>query len=81
MDPARTLAHRFLSLPYVGRMEVAKSLSLLRDEDEALPETERSKRIFVRARENRQLAQLWTAVEQRHADSKYLTNPFEQQGE
>jgi predicted phosphodiesterase len=81
MDPARTLAHRFLSLPYVGRMEVAQSLSLLRDEDEALPETERSKRIFVRARENRQLAQLWTAVEQRHADSKYLTNPFEQQGE
>ena len=77
MDPARTLAHRFLSLPFVGRMEVAQALKLLQNEDESLPETERSKRIFVRAKENRLLAQLWNEVEKRHGDGMHPTNPFE----
>jgi hypothetical protein len=77
MDPARTLAHRFLGLPFVRRMEVAQALSLLRDEDETLQETERSKQIFVRAKENRKLAQLWDEVEKRHGDGMYATNPFE----
>ncbi|HZZ42459.1 MAG TPA: metallophosphoesterase [Tepidisphaeraceae bacterium] len=77
MDPARTLAHRFLSLPYVRRMEVAQSLKLLRDEDEGIQEAERSKRIFTRAKESRQLAQLWNEVERQHGDGKYSTNPFE----
>lgn len=77
MDPARTLAHRFLSLSFVRRMEVAQALSLLRDEDEGLSEIERSKRIFVRAKENHQLAQLWNEVERRHGDARYSSNPFE----
>lgn len=77
MDPARTLAHRFLSLSFVDRMEVAQTLKLLRDEDEGLTEGERSRQLFVRAKETRQLAQLWDEVERHHGDHKYVVNPFE----
>jgi hypothetical protein len=58
-------------------MEVAQLLKLLRDEDGDLVETERSKRIFARAKENRQLAELWKEVERRHGDGKHPINPFE----
>ena len=76
MDPARTLAYRFLTLPFVRRMAVAQALQLLRDEDESVTDVERSRRIFSRAQEGRQLGPLWDEVERLHGDGKYPINPF-----
>lgn len=81
MDPNRTLAHRFLSLAFVDRMQIAQNLGLLTNDDEGRPEGEVYKAFFRRAKARNLLAELWDLVESRHADSKYTENPFRVKGD
>ena len=76
MDPNRTLAHRFLSLAFVDRMQIAQELGLLSNEDEGMPESGVFKAFFQRAKARGLLADLWDRVESLHADSRFSTNPF-----
>ena len=77
VNPARTLTYRFLSLPYVSRIEVAQVLGLLEDYDKGVRDGELFRRFFRRAKEKDILARLWNEVEVRHADGRYSENPFE----
>jgi hypothetical protein len=77
MDAGRWLVYRFFSLPHQQRVEVARALGLLESEDAtAGSDTETFHRVFRRAREKRQLARLWTAVETLHPDGDTAANPF-----
>lgn len=76
MNPARALTYRFFDLPHIDRIDVARSLGLYRDEDEGLQDFELFGRIFDRAIAANVLAALWDAVERKHADGRYPSNPF-----
>jgi hypothetical protein len=75
VNPARKLIYRFLSLPYLVRLEIARNLDLIREEDAKLAERDLYPLYFARARENRKLEMLWNEVEKRHG-SKEPENPF-----
>lgn len=79
MDPVRVLTYRFLDLAHVIRIDIARELGLLKDEDEGLQDYELFERIFTRAVRGDMLAQLWDKVEQKHNDKKYGSNPFRTQ--
>lgn len=70
MNSARTLAYRFLSLPYHIRIKLAVELELLRDEDKRLQDMELFKQIFRRAKEEDKLAKLWELVEKKYRGEK-----------
>jgi predicted MPP superfamily phosphohydrolase len=74
-DPARTLAHRYLSLSYVRRMAIAQALALVADVDEGVPQNELSRSVFRRARERGLLSELWDQVMQEGAWTP-RANPF-----
>jgi hypothetical protein len=76
VDPARKLAYRFLSLPYVLRIEVAQRLDLLQDEDKGVKDAALFRRFFRRAKEGDILGKLWDEVEARHTDGRRSENPF-----
>jgi len=75
VNPARKLIYRFLSLPYVVRLEIARELDLIREEDARLSERDLYPLYFARAKENHKLERLWRDVESRHG-SKDTENPF-----
>ncbi len=79
MDPSRTLAHRFMRLPYVKRIHVANELELLANDDAHESDIEKFRRVFQRAKERPCLAELWRLVEEGHGDGMYSENPFEDQ--
>jgi len=74
-DPRRRLAYRFLSLSFEKRLVVAQELDLLLPEDRDVDETERGRRFFARASDQKKLAALWHAVEGQHPDPSD-ENPF-----
>lgn len=69
MKPTRQLVYRFFSLPYSQRMEVALDLHLVSDEDEGLGDTERFKKVLLRAKDQGLLDKLQELVEARYADT------------
>jgi hypothetical protein len=76
LDPIRVLTYRFLDLAHVVRIDIARELSLLRDEDEGLEDYKLFSRVLTRAAQEKLLAQLWDKIEERHGDKKYTSNPF-----
>jgi len=76
INPVRTLTYRFLSLPYVSRIEIAQSLGLLQDEDKGVKDRELFRRFFRRAKERNILRRLWDEIGGRHVDDRYSENPF-----
>jgi hypothetical protein len=62
------LANRYLELPYLLRLEIAKELSLVESGDEKLEELERGKRVFERAVAAKKVLQLWHAVNARRGE-------------
>lgn len=81
MKRSRILTYRFFELPHVKRLDVVRDLSLIRDEDEGLSDTELLHRIMTRAREEGLLAELWEKVQEQHADGEYKNNPYRAQQE
>lgn len=76
MDPVRVLTYRFFDLAHVVRIDIARELNLLRDEDEGLKDYELFGRVLRRAAQEKLLAELWDKIEERHGDNKYTSNPF-----
>ena len=75
VNPARKLIYRFLSLPYLVRLEIARDLGLIHEEDANLTEGDLYPKYFARAKESQKLENLWNEVEKRHG-SKDSENPF-----
>ena len=76
MDPARILTYRFFELAHVARVGIARTLNLLKDEDEGLQDFQLFDRVFQRAVETGSLSELWEKVEECHDDGKHASNPF-----
>jgi GTPase-associated adaptor domain len=76
MDPGRRLVYRFFGLPYQQRAALVRSLGLVTPEDQSLPEMERFRRCFRRAKEGALLGALWAQVEALHPDGDPSRNPF-----
>lgn len=76
MKKSRILTYRFFELPHVKRLDVARELNLIRDEDEGLSDTALFHRIMTRARDERVLADLWDKVQEHHGDGEYQDNPY-----
>jgi predicted phosphodiesterase len=76
--PNRVLTYRFLTLPYVKRIQIAYDLGLFTDADRHLSDAELWVEIFQRARASHQLTALWEHVEKEHNDNRYdsFENPF-----
>lgn len=68
MNRSRILTYRFFDLSHIERIDIARELDLLRDEDEGVNDAELYKRIFRRAADSKVFEELWTKVEQRHPD-------------
>lgn len=81
MKKSRILTYRFFELPHVKRLDVVRDLSLIRDEDEGLSDTELFHRIMMRARDEGLLAELWDKVQEQHNDGEYQDNPYRTQEE
>ena len=79
MDRVRVLTYRFFNLAHVVRIDIARELKLLKDEDEGLQDYELFERVFTRAARENLLVQLWDKIEERHGDKKYSSNPFKVQ--
>ena len=75
-DPIRILTYRFFGLAHVIRIDIARELNLLRDEDEGLEDYELFTRILTRAAKENLLEKLWDIIEKQHGDEKYVSNPF-----
>ena len=75
VNARQRLTYRFFSLSFLGRIDVARGLGLLRESDEGISGEEFGRRIFQRARDERKLEQLWAAVETRFADPAN-NNPY-----
>jgi hypothetical protein len=73
-DPIKTLASRFLSLPYLVRMEVAGRLLRWRDED---CQPEKAPGVAPNGQRRKSfMEQFWDEVEQTHDDGLHQRNPF-----
>ena len=68
MNSALWLTYRFINLPYHTRLEIARQLDLIRDDDEDSEGTELSKTFLLRAHEKRILDKLSDAVESRYRE-------------
>ena len=75
MNPARMLMYRFLTLPYVSKVEIATGLGLLSNDDAGIAEPELYLRYYSRAKDQGILAKFWDAVERAHG-GQATRNPF-----
>jgi hypothetical protein len=71
-DPIKTLASRFVSLPYCVRMEVTRRLLIWRDENQ---NSEHNEAVNGQKRKSF-MEQFWDEVEKTHNDGLYPRNPF-----
>ena len=78
LSAPRRLAYRFLALSYPQQQGIATSLNLLEEGDKGLPDIELFQRVFRRAAERSQLAEMWNQVESLHGDASEDINPFSQ---
>lgn len=76
MDHARVLAHRYFSLDYVSKMQIADKLALYDESDANLGGVELFLKHLERAKARGKLKELWDAVEELHGDGKYPDNPY-----
>lgn len=74
-DHKQRLTFRFLRLPTLDRYQIALTLGLMREGDDALPPSTVFLEVFQRAVEAQRLAELWDETEQRH-DDRAPFNPF-----
>lgn len=75
VDARRRLTYRFMELPYLARLDIARDLVLVQEEDADASGDELIRRVFRRAREQKKLEALWDAVEKRYEDPA-KENPF-----
>jgi hypothetical protein len=75
-DPIKTLASRFVSLPYCLRMEVTKRLLIWRDENQKSERAARHNQALNGQRSKSFMEQFWDEVEKTHNDGLYPRNPF-----
>ncbi|MDT5060900.1 MAG: hypothetical protein QOH63_1359 [Acidobacteriota bacterium] len=75
-DPIKTLVSRFVSLPYLVRMEVAGRLLRWRDEAQNLEKAEAPGLALNGQRRKSFMEQFWDEVEKTHNDGLYPRNPF-----
>ena len=78
MSPTKKLVYRFLTLPYVEKMSIARALDLVEESDIMPDQTdlELYRLMLQRAQERAVLAPLWDAVERAHGDAPHAVNPF-----
>ena len=76
LSSGHRLVYRFFSLPYSQRVAVVQGLGLVESEDGGVPELERFRRCFRRARDKGMLGALWGQVEALHPDGDTSQNPF-----
>jgi GTPase-associated adaptor domain len=76
VDPGRRLVYRFFSLPHQQRLAVIEALGLTEHDDGGVPDMERFRRFFRRAREGNMLAGVWREIEALHPDGETASNPF-----
>lgn len=75
-DPIKTLASRFVSLPYCVRMEVTKRLLMWRDENQNPERAVKHSEALTGQRRKSFMEQFWDEVEKNHNDGLYPRNPF-----
>jgi len=75
-DPIKTLASRFVSLPYCVRMEVTRRLLIWRDENQNSERALALSGAFNGQRRKSFVEQFWDEVEKNHNDGLYPRNPF-----
>lgn len=75
MKRPRILTYRFFDLSHVERIDIARELNLLRDDDEGVTDAELYKRIFHRATESDVLSDLWSKVGEKHKDTERTEQP------
>ena len=75
--PIRTLAYRFMTLPFITRLNIARQLGLIAD-DEELREENVWKLVFERTRTQKLFGDLWEEVEKAHGGAHLpdQKNPF-----
>jgi|ERR1044071_108038 hypothetical protein len=76
INPIKALAHRFVSLPPLVRMQVSKRLLELHSSEQASVEVEPSINMNSRTVKKSFLEQFWDVVEQAHGDHPDAVNPF-----
>ena len=74
MNRDRKLTYRFLELPHVYRMEIVQSMGIVQEKN--VKDDELYVRMFIKARDEGRLAQLWEEIEKRHEDGNPNENPF-----
>lgn len=79
VNRTRRLAFRYSSLPYQVRLEVARALELIDEDERMLPDRELFHRILARAVEGQLLDRLWDEIERRHPEPSGIPNPFRQE--
>jgi hypothetical protein len=75
-DPIKTLASRFVSLPYCVRMEVTRRLLIWRDEHQNSERASARSEALNVERSKSFIEQFWDEVEKTHNDGLYPRNPF-----
>lgn len=76
MDPHRRIVFRFATLPYLDQVRIVGELGLAESADQSLDAAARLAAYFARARERKQLAALWDAIEKVHPELAADENPF-----
>ncbi len=79
MNPIKALAHRFVSLPPLVRMQVSKRLLELYGSEQASREVGKSGDSCSLTLKKSFLEQFWDEVEQAHGDHPDAVNPFTQE--
>ena len=77
VNPVRQLAYAFLTLPFSTQVRIADQLSLLEDEDAGLDCAALFERVYQRAHDHGQLANLWEQVRTVQVDVAMMANPYE----
>ncbi len=80
INPIKALAHRFVSLPPLVRMQVSKRLLELYSSEQASGEVGKSGDSSSRTIRKSFLEQFWDEVEQAHGDHPGAVNPFTEEG-
>jgi hypothetical protein len=76
VDPIKTLASRFVSLPNCVRMEITRRLLMWRDENQN-PERALAHDAALNGKGRKSfLEQFWDEVEKNYNDGLYPRNPF-----
>jgi hypothetical protein len=75
-DPIKTLANRFVSLPYCVRMEITRRLLMWRDENQNSERALARNEALYGKRRKSFMEQFWDEVEKNHNDGLYPRNPF-----